>query len=108
MQVINKTLKDLKNLEIDANAASENKLIELDDNLFLRASIAQSNAIAGLALAIMGIKLQDTFGLTPHAAEQATTDALLQDIMEIVRHWISSLDENPANLERALRERLVR
>ena len=66
MQVINESLDDLKKLEDQLKATPKSEL-GVDDDLFLKASIAQSKAIAGLALAIKEGGGQDTFGLTLHA-----------------------------------------
>ena len=104
MQVINESLDDLKKLEDQLKATPKSEL-GVDDDLFLKASIAQSKAIAGLALAIKEGGGQDTFGLTLHAPVPATQDALLQDIMKIIYAWEATTNSHQ-DLERALRERL--
>ena len=75
MQVINESLDDLKKLEDQLKATPKSEL-GVDDDLFLKASIAQSKAIAGLALAIKEGGGQDTFGLTLHGAELDTPKPL--------------------------------
>jgi len=104
MQVINESLDDLKKLEDAIETATKGEL-DYSDKLFLLASAAQSKAIAGLALAIKEGGGQDTFGLTLHAPDPATQDALLQDIMEIIYAWEATTNSHQ-DLERALRERL--
>ena len=84
MQVINESLDDLKKLEAQLKATPKAEL-GVDDDLFLKASIAQSKAIAGLALAIKEGGSQDTFGLTPHAPDKAIQKALIKDICDFVK-----------------------
>ena len=106
MQVINESLDDLKKLETAIEDATREEL-DYSDKLFLLASSAQSKAIAGLALAIKESGSQDTFGLTPHAAELGTQEALIQD----VRDYLSKVDLPELEQEgfiRFLRERQVR
>ena len=106
MQVINESLDDLKRLEDAIEIATKGEL-DYSDKLFLLASAAQSKAIAGLALAIKEGGRQDTFGLTPHATEIGTQEALIQD----VRDYLSKVDLPELEQEgfiRFLRERQLR
>jgi hypothetical protein len=81
MQVIQETLDDLKKIEGRIKDLSENE-VGIDDDLFLRASIAQSKAIAGLALAIEESGLPDTRRLTMRAPDKKGQDTVKQDYPE--------------------------
>jgi len=75
MQVINECLDDLEKLEGMIDVASEDELNQ-DDVVFALASIAQSKAIAGLALAIKESGKQDTRRLTTDEASASIQDGV--------------------------------
>ena len=83
MQVINECLDDLEKLEGMIDVASEDELNQ-DDVVFALASIAQSKAIAGLALAIKESGKQDTRRLTTDEAS-ASIPKSQDEIVDFLR-----------------------
>ena len=77
MQVINETLELLGKMAGKMDKASENEL-ELDDELFLMAHMANAKAVAGLALAIKEGGLQPRAAQLQRAADNQAIELLVQ------------------------------